>query len=563
MCNLVGFNGELSPNPDKLKMLMVLGRERGIHSCGLAMNNEVQYGVGHKYKDSLDWIPTLKFPSKFINKTVIGHNRQATVGAHTAENAHPFVYCNDDNVPEFVFAHNGVIRDCTELAKEYGLDYKDYAVDSQLLGDIIYKYGFDVLGKYKGNAALLFYWINEPNKLYCWKGATKDRVFVNKEWVTDFEDERPLHFVYHNKGIYVASLADHLRCITNHNKEIYTFNHNTVYTITDGVLEEILKVDRDHIEKQVVVNNYNNYNNTWSYGYGNGNYYKNKNNDKERKDVIGPNPHNLAKSKVYFYDGRYYQNGKLLDGEVFISKEDKVVNSSKGEAFYFKEGIWLKDKTKHSINRNVALQYIFEADLHEDAIYWPPNSLTGRFGKNINDQIKNDAPYIAGRFCYHGYVVNTAKIIQNFKVIRTQNVLNFNEYFGENCVSEYECEELYKSMFIKSNGIKWDEIRNALQEATSIVQTHSVNNSLLPANQQQYTIDSLILDAYNEDAENELIEEASTDMQNYIEETASGASDIVKNYENCKFTNQKDIDNIKKVKRINNLFENDLFYLLQ
>ena len=87
-------------------------------------------------------------------KAVIGHNRAATVGKVTAENAHPFNYGN------IWGAHNG------SLTNWYGLEgYHELDVDSKAIFNTIDKKGIDHTWKSFLGAAALSYWNDEDGTL--------------------------------------------------------------------------------------------------------------------------------------------------------------------------------------------------------------------------------------------------------------------------------------------------------------------------------------------------------------------------------------------------------------
>jgi hypothetical protein len=111
------------------KFLLELDTSRGPHSTGVCVvpRNETEY-LKPKVVKSLGtpWMlyeaPEWKTALTGINKVVMGHNRWATRGAITADNAHPFEF---DKV---IGAHNGTIHN------QHFFDSKHlYQVDSQSL----------------------------------------------------------------------------------------------------------------------------------------------------------------------------------------------------------------------------------------------------------------------------------------------------------------------------------------------------------------------------------------------------------------------------------------------
>ena len=134
MCGLSGFTGE-NPNHLRLRILGEENESRGIHSCGIAVGNEIKKGINKESRFS-DMARTYKIPTK-KNHSYLVHTRHATYGNHTEENAHPFKY-EISKTKSLVFMHNGTLIDLKELQEDFGeTDYK-YTVDSDLFGYLLF-----------------------------------------------------------------------------------------------------------------------------------------------------------------------------------------------------------------------------------------------------------------------------------------------------------------------------------------------------------------------------------------------------------------------------------------
>ncbi len=250
-----GIFGEATNKPENLDVngvhiLGIYNIERGKMSCGLSWDGDVQYGLGFDklYTDFIvdREIKPVKTP------VMIGHTRQPSFGfAITEDNAHPFGFgtSKDGESYEMIFCHNGTLKNHKELAKKYNIELSEKItklthgghsyetirdkIDSEILGEILYKTKkFHVLSEYIGAAALAWTWIDEPNKLYLWSGASKQ---TQGSVITTEMEERPMNVYCKNENnMFFSSLKDSLTVLGASKKDDLQIDYNTVYIITDG-----------------------------------------------------------------------------------------------------------------------------------------------------------------------------------------------------------------------------------------------------------------------------------------------------------------------------------------
>ena len=163
MCGIVGLAGDLRHGDNKVfRNLLIFDQLRGDHSTGvfalpLATEGKTLKQVGPP-NNLWDFDESDSFNNagvlKGAFKTLIGHNRFATMGELTVENAHPFSYSHITGV------HNGTLKNWRTL--EGG---KDLDIDSKTVFNHIAEKGIKDLWSKMHGAASLVWWDDEEKTL--------------------------------------------------------------------------------------------------------------------------------------------------------------------------------------------------------------------------------------------------------------------------------------------------------------------------------------------------------------------------------------------------------------
>lgn len=220
MCGNVGAFGLITPQVIRcFEDLLNLDLQRGVDSTGIAfikadtLKTEIVKDIVLPYElmRSKEYYKAIN--SKLVG--MIGHNRAATRGNISADNAHPF------KVGNITLVHNGTLHNQTYLP-----DHTDYDTDSENIAHAINKLGIEEAWKVVHGPATIVYW-NEQE-------ATLN--FISN-------GERPFHWCVANNGktliwsseIVILRQALEWAGITPNNKgEIVRPISDRLYTINVG-----------------------------------------------------------------------------------------------------------------------------------------------------------------------------------------------------------------------------------------------------------------------------------------------------------------------------------------
>lgn len=315
MCGISGIlnKKEKQININEVKLLLIYNSTRGTDAFGIAVDGKLIKRAGW-IGSSNEGDAALFFHHhilpQFKGKYCIMHNRSKTIGTNTIENAHPFRY--EVEGKEFIFAHNGTIKNIDELKEKYDVKDEDLrgATDSEVLGYILVHRGFDVIEEYVGAAAFSLYNVTD-NELYLFKGHSKHDNY------TAASEERPLHFAFTRKGLMYSSLSNTLNIVLNDNLALEVPDNTLLRMNADCILEETI-FDRSKIEyaykSKHTIPSYN----TQPTYYSKQNNYNNGTTHNKGSEIASYvrelNPQNKVGSKVYYYSGKLYYNGHPLTG---------------------------------------------------------------------------------------------------------------------------------------------------------------------------------------------------------------------------------------------------------
>lgn len=246
MCGLVGVAGDIRQAEKKMfRDMLIFDQVRGFDSTGIASvalgtrpeGPSVYKEVGPA-QNIWDFDGTKSFDHRGVlsgsSKVLIGHNRAATIGKVTADNAHPFKFGN------ITGAHNGSLTLWDDL-----LDAHKFTVDSKAIFNDIDGNGIDHTWKNFRGAAALSYWNEKEQTLNLIRNSQRPLYTIRSR------DEKTLFWASEWEMIWLAARRNGVKLFLEEGKTNEIFHqlpeevlHTYKPTSLDIPLEETRKLEK-------------------------------------------------------------------------------------------------------------------------------------------------------------------------------------------------------------------------------------------------------------------------------------------------------------------------------
>lgn len=248
MCGLSGIiSFDKAPvNISHFDILGTLNDERGGDSCGIFIDGNVKYGV-EENKKFRDFTKLLIYPETF-NIALIHCRWTSSINTTSITQAQPVCIYNESGKIDYVLMHNGTIYNSHALADKYLHKIVDITgmSDSQIMANIFYYNGYDVLNEYIGTAAFVIVdYRNETPEVLFFKGDSE----FNPEGA---KEERPLYCMFYDNKLYFSSMTYPLNLISR-DSQVYIVPVGKLCKLIEGYkFQIVLRTNRYHFDSKLI-----------------------------------------------------------------------------------------------------------------------------------------------------------------------------------------------------------------------------------------------------------------------------------------------------------------------
>jgi len=330
----------------KFQLLGVEMDARGGDGCGIAFDGVVIKGANPKKFD--DFWRLDNVPETLDHNAIIGHDRKASVGAQTLENTQPICFSDLSTI----LAHNGTVYNYKEMYAAHKIkDHYDYDItgmsDSQVIGLLMERSGWQVLNEYIGTMAFLYMRDTEPGVVYAYHGKSKLRKFAALD-----SEERPLYYAQEDGETWLCSTKEALHKIVKNKDLVLELPFNKVMRFDGNTMSIAHTVDRDKCTQveDLTTNDYK-----YDRDEYNDYYYDKWRNKKEEnftpalRSRIEDDTYGSKKAdSLYWEAGMFKINDEPAHGMVSISSTGSIAKLGPlAYNFYFYNGNLLKGEPSY------------------------------------------------------------------------------------------------------------------------------------------------------------------------------------------------------------------------